>query len=67
MDEKYLEQASNLEQAHRDEAVRLARESVQGCGRLKCVDCGGPIPEERRVAVPSSVRCIGCQTLFERT
>lgn len=67
MDEKYLEQASKLEQADRDAALRRARIGLEGSGRPDCMDCGEPIPPNRRVAVPGSIRCIRCQTLFERT
>jgi phage/conjugal plasmid C-4 type zinc finger TraR family protein len=65
VDEKFLEQASELEQARRDEAVRQARERVQGSGQPDCEDCGEPIPRIRREAVPGAIRCIGCQKLFE--
>lgn len=30
-----------------------------------CVDCGEPIPEDRRKAVPGCTRCIVCQRAFE--
>ncbi|WP_447776341.1 TraR/DksA family transcriptional regulator [Variovorax boronicumulans] len=67
MDEKFLEQASNLEQARRDEALRLFRERAPGGpGRADCEDCGENIPPARRVAAPSAIRCIACQTTFER-
>lgn len=29
--------------------------------RERCRDCGEPIPEARRVAVPGCQRCAGCQ------
>ncbi|WP_080966606.1 TraR/DksA family transcriptional regulator [Variovorax paradoxus] len=67
MDEKFLEQASDLEQARRDEALRLFRARAQGGpGRDDCKDCGEDIPPARRVAAPSAIRCIACQTIFER-
>lgn len=37
-----------------------------GISRLYCVDCGDPIPEERRKAVPGCRRCYDCQTRVER-
>ena len=69
MDEKYHEQASALEQAQRDEALRVIQAQAQpnGSGRAACQDCGEPIPRERRSAVPNAIRCIRCQTNFERT
>ena len=30
-----------------------------------CSDCGGDIPQARRVAVPNALRCVGCQTVYE--
>ncbi|WP_346915386.1 TraR/DksA C4-type zinc finger protein [uncultured Roseibium sp.] len=36
-----------------------------GQGADECVDCGDPIPEARRLALPSARRCAGCQTSFE--
>ena len=32
-----------------------------------CLDCGGEIGFERLRATPSAVRCIDCQTLYEKT
>ena len=32
----------------------------------ECVECGEPIPEARRNAVPGCIRCISCQTAVER-
>ncbi|WP_431511629.1 TraR/DksA family transcriptional regulator [Variovorax sp. DAIF25] len=67
MDEKYLEQASELEQARRDEALRLFRaRAASGPGRDDCEDCGEDIPPARRVAAPSAIRCVACQALHER-
>ncbi len=31
-----------------------------------CADCGEPIPESRRRAMPSAIRCIDCQAWAER-
>lgn len=33
----------------------------------ECEDCGEPIPEKRRMAVPGCDRCVECQEFFERT
>lgn len=66
MDENYLEQAAALAQAQRDLAVDLAHAQVDGLGRETCEDCDAVIPAARRQALPSAIRCIACQTLFER-
>ena len=31
-----------------------------------CLDCGEPIPEARRRAVPEATRCVACQTELEQ-
>jgi len=33
----------------------------------ECQDCGATIPEARLTAYPAALRCIGCQTVFEKT
>lgn len=32
----------------------------------ECVDCGNPIGDKRKQAVPYAVRCVACQSEFER-
>lgn len=32
----------------------------------ECVDCGSEIGEKRKQAVPYAVRCVACQSEFER-
>ena len=44
------------------DAVEHARQAlVGGAGRADCEDCGEPIPEARRQAVPGARRCVVCQ------
>ncbi len=44
------------------DAVERARRALQpGEGRHDCEDCGEPIPEARRRAVPGVRRCVACQ------
>lgn len=66
MDEKYLEQAQSLEQAARDTALLASRAKLAGHGQADCADCGCTIPAARRLAAPAAIRCIDCQTRFER-
>jgi len=44
-------------------AIGAVRSSATagGAGRAECEDCGRPIPEGRRKAVPGCVCCVGCQ------
>ena len=44
------------------DAVDHARQALaSGAGRPDCEDCGEPIPEARRQAVPGVRRCVACQ------
>ncbi len=49
----------------RDAGLARVRAQLMGQGADECVDCGDPIPEARRLALPSARRCAGCQTSFE--
>ena len=65
MDEQQLELAAQLEQAQRDAAIGEAGLALRCNGQPYCDDCGEVIPPARRVAIPSAIRCIFCQTHFE--
>lgn len=44
------------------DAVKRARTHLgQGESLTECEDCGGPIPERRRAALPGVRRCVPCQ------
>ena len=45
----------------RDVAIARARSALRHPGADDCEDCGRPIGEARRQAMPSATRCIGCQ------
>lgn len=46
------------------DAVKEARLRLRaGAGADFCDDCGERIPEARRMALPGSRTCVGCQTL----
>ncbi len=45
-----------------DENARMkTHRAPQGDSRSHCADCGEPIPEARRQAIPGVKRCIDCQ------
>ena len=45
-----------------EDGVRRARERMgQGASLAECEECGEPIPEARRKALPGVRRCIDCQ------
>jgi phage/conjugal plasmid C-4 type zinc finger TraR family protein len=65
MDERFLEQASEIEQAERDSALGAVRKTLTGSGQPYCDDCGEQIANDRRTANPAAIRCFACQTTFE--
>lgn len=66
MDEKFHEQASQLELDRRSDALAKVRRALSAKGQPDCEDCDRSIPAERRNAYPNAIRCIACQTIFER-
>ena len=52
-----------IEASIADELARMrALRSAAGGGREDCAECGEPIPEARRRAVPGVTLCTPCQT-----
>jgi len=50
-----------------DDAVERARSRLpRGPGARNCQECGEPIPEPRRKAVPGVRYCVGCQAELDR-
>jgi phage/conjugal plasmid C-4 type zinc finger TraR family protein len=47
-------------------ANQLCKGKLLGESLEYCQDCGETIPEGRRKAVPGCVRCVTCETKFER-
>ena len=51
-----------IEASIAEELERLkGRRAPEGESRADCAECGEPIPEARRVAVPGVKLCIDCQ------
>ena len=51
-----------------EDAVKRLRAEGEGRASLKdCEDCGEPIPQARREAVPGVRRCVACQTGADKT
>ncbi|MEY9717871.1 phage/conjugal plasmid C-4 type zinc finger TraR family protein [Sinorhizobium fredii] len=46
-------------------AIASARMALSGVGQADCEECGRPIGEARRAAMPSATRCFSCQEAFE--
>ncbi len=54
--------SEQIEASISDELKRLqARRAPVGESRIDCAECGEPIPEKRRVAIPGVKLCIDCQ------
>lgn len=50
----------------KEAAIAAARSALAGPGLVECEECGKPIGEARRRAMPSATRCILCQDVHER-
>lgn len=63
-----VDHAQERELAHLEEHLeKQARAAkLDAPGAEICADCNEPIPEERRIAMPSAFRCVGCQAWAER-
>ena len=62
-DEFAMNEHETAELGALDAALERLAEGLYG----KCKDCGVPIPEARLAAYPTALRCIACQTVFEKT
>lgn len=61
---------SDLVDRANDEAAawleqQIAKTHYEPTDDTECIDCGEPIGEKRKQAVPWAVRCIKCQTAHE--
>ncbi len=54
-----------IEQTIKD-CMMAARVGLLGKGQPDCEDCEEPIPAKRREVYPSAIRCVKCQSIFER-
>lgn len=64
--ERDIESSERMVDAERDGAIARARAELDGDGEEDCIDCGNPIDVARRLALPSAVRCVECQSAYER-
>lgn len=50
-----------------EDAVKLARSNLGfGASAEFCEECGSPVPEARREAIPGVQFCVTCQSMFEQ-
>ncbi|MHB1666090.1 TraR/DksA family transcriptional regulator [Thiomonas sp.] len=64
-DETFLKYAK-AEHARRVAAAALEPADEDAEGNRYCLDCGSLISEERRLVIPTAVRCVDCLTRRER-
>lgn len=50
----------------KDAVKRVRSQMRKGPGRTHCEECGDPIPEARRQAVPGVRYCLACQEDLDR-
>lgn len=61
-----IERAQAMVALECDMAVAGIRSRMAEPGSALCITCGEPIEPERRAALPSARRCVGCQSRAER-
>ncbi|MGL5967488.1 MAG: TraR/DksA family transcriptional regulator [Kluyvera sp.] len=61
-----IDNASTLEDLHRDAALSMHRLNRNLVSAEKCSDCDEPIKKERRDAYPGCTMCVDCQADAER-
>lgn len=63
-----IDAAQAAEDAARERAITAIRRKLlpeENAGLEDCEDCGDPIGEGRRLAVPSAKRCTICQNIHD--
>lgn len=60
-----IDQANELAQQRIDMAIAAHRINHNAVSAENCEDCGDPIPEPRRAAVPGCQTCAECQADLE--
>ena len=65
-DRRERELREQLRWREREERIRVARAALEAGTYGICADCGSAIPEGRLRALPDAIRCVSCQTAFDR-
>ncbi|EJG2193356.1 TraR/DksA family transcriptional regulator [Klebsiella oxytoca] len=65
MSAEIIDQASELEELLRNNAIQAHRINHNAVSATHCCDCGDDIPELRRLKVPGCQRCADYQGDFE--
>ncbi|MDV1857833.1 TraR/DksA family transcriptional regulator [Citrobacter freundii] len=56
-----IDNASTLEDLHRDAALSMHRLNHSAVSAAHCVECDEELPEARRKAYPGCTMCVDCQ------
>ncbi|WP_421550134.1 TraR/DksA family transcriptional regulator [Kluyvera intermedia] len=56
-----IDNASTLEDLHREAALSMHRINRNLVSAEKCSDCGDPLTKERREASPGCTMCVSCK------
>lgn len=65
MTAEIIDQASELEEMLREQAIAAHRINRNAVSAEHCAECVEPIPEPRRAAVPGCQTCAECQSVIE--
>lgn len=65
MTAEIIDQASELEELLREQAIAAHRIDRSAVSATHCAECCEDIPQARRVAVPGCRTCSDCQQLIE--
>lgn len=65
MSPEIIDQASELEEMQREQAIAAHRIDRNAVSATRCVECGDDIPQARREAVPGCRTCASCQEEIE--
>jgi phage/conjugal plasmid C-4 type zinc finger TraR family protein len=58
--------AKQISDSIEDEVQRARRDLPKGESLAECEECGEPIDERRRLALPGVRRCLACQAELEK-
>ena len=61
MNEDQFERAEQLARIAEKAGIQAVKDKLKPNGIKECIDCGAEIPEARKLAMPSAVRCIICE------
>ncbi len=65
MTAEIIDQANELVEQNINQAIQAHRINRNAVSAEHCEECGDPIPEARRIAVPGCQTCADCQSVIE--